>query len=56
VEALLKEPAYRDHFGNAVQVVDIASMMQPEDFYILDGHFRAVAHDKVAKALAKMME
>jgi hypothetical protein len=56
VEALLKEPVYRSHFGDAVRVVDVASQMQPEDFYILDGHFRAVAHEKIAKELAKVME
>lgn len=56
VEALLKEPGYQSHFGDAVRVIDVASLLQPEDFYILDGHFRAVAHEKVAKELAKVME
>ncbi|WP_127126332.1 SGNH/GDSL hydrolase family protein [Pseudoflavitalea rhizosphaerae] len=56
VEALLKEPGYKSHFGDAVRVIDVASLLQPEDFYILDGHFRAVAHEKVAKELAKVME
>ena len=56
VDALLKEPAYKSHFGDAVRVVDVASLLQPEDFYILDGHFRAVAHEKVAKELAKVMQ
>lgn len=56
VETLLQDPAYKNHFGDAVRVVDIASLMQPDDFYIIDGHFRAVAHKKVAHALAKVME
>lgn len=56
VEALLKEPAYLSYFGDAVRVVDVASLLYPDDFYILDGHFRAVAHEKVAKELAKIME
>jgi uncharacterized protein (DUF1015 family) len=56
VEALLKEPAYHSYFGDAVKVVDVASLLQPDDFYILDGHFRAVAHQKVAQALAKELK
>lgn len=56
VEKLLQEPAYKNHFGNSVKVVDVASLLEPGDFYILDGHFRAAAHQKVAQALAKELQ
>lgn len=56
VEKLLQEPVYKDHFGNSLQVIDIASLLTEKDFFIIDGHFNAVAHRKVAEAIAKQMQ
>lgn len=55
VDKLLQEPAYKAHFGNNIQVLDVAPLLGPEDFYILDGHFRASAHQKIAAAIAKQL-
>lgn len=53
VDKLLGESTYKAHFGNNIQVLDVAPLLQPDDFYILDGHFRSSAHRKIAEAIAK---
>jgi hypothetical protein len=52
VDKLLQEPAYKDHFGGNLQVVDVSGLLTKDDYYILDGHFNKSGHQKIAQELA----
>lgn len=55
VKRLSGEEPYRGRFGDAVRTLDIAPLLGPEDLYILDAHFRASGHVKIAKAMADII-
>lgn len=56
VEKVMEEPAFRSYFGKNIRVLDVQSLLQPDDYYILDGHFKATAHKKIAAAIAKEIQ
>ncbi len=49
-----REP-YKGKFVGNLKTLDITSLLAPQDYYILDAHFRAAGHEKIAKALAEII-
>lgn len=56
VKRLSGEEPYRGKFGDALKTLDIAPLLGPEDLYILDAHFRASGHVKIARAIADIIK
>lgn len=56
VNKLLSDSAYSTHFNNNLQTIDISRFLDKKDFYLLDGHLKPGAHEKVAQALSKQIQ
>lgn len=53
---MLSDSAYVGHFKNNLQTIDISQFLKKDDYYLLDGHLKAGAHEKVAVALSKHIQ
>jgi len=51
VKRLCAEAPYREKFGSGLKVLDIAPLLDKDDFYILDIHFKPKGYEKIARAI-----
>jgi hypothetical protein len=56
VNKLLSDSAYGPQFKNNLQTIDITQFLTRDDYYLLDGHLKAAAHEKVARELSKHIQ
>jgi len=56
VKKLAVQPGYKEHFGSNLVIADLSGLLTKDDFYILDGHFRSSAHQKIAGRLAALLK
>ena len=56
VKKLIAQPGYKEHFGNNLIIADLSGVLSKDDFYILDGHFKSSAHQKIAALLAALLQ
>lgn len=56
VNNLVADSAYGPHFKGNLQTLDITKILDKNDYYLLDGHLKPVAHEKVAAALSKLIQ
>lgn len=56
VNKTLGDSAYSAHFKNNVHTIDITQLLTKDDYYQLDGHLKAGAHEKIARAISKHMQ
>ena len=55
-DSLLQVSPYRERFGGHVRMLKVSTLLQPNDYYILDPHLKSSGHRKIAQALWKMMQ
>lgn len=55
VRKMSAEAPYREKFGGELKVVDMAPLLSKDDLFILDVHFKASGHTKIARALLSAM-
>ena len=51
VKLLMDKPPYKAHFNDHLILVPVADLLSSSDYYILDTHFRASGHRKIAERL-----
>ena len=51
VKRLSSEAPYREIFGSGLKVLDIAPLLDKDDFYILDIHYKPKGYEKIARAI-----
>src|SRR4030095_16371985 len=56
VKKLSGSGEYQQHFGSNLILADLSGLLSKDDFYILDGHFRASAHQKIAERLSALLK
>ena len=56
LQQLLETPTYKEKFSNRVFLLNTSDLVGKEDRYLLDDHFRASGHEKIAAAIKKLME
>ena len=56
VKKLSSSAGYQEHFGSNLVLADLSGLLTKDDYYILDGHFRASAHQKIAERLAALLK
>lgn len=54
-ERLSMQMPYRERFGKGLLFMDAGKLLTPDDHYILDAHFKASGHEKIARALSKLL-
>ncbi len=55
LRGLLAEPRYAP-LTPWVTAIDVSRTLEPDDYYLLDGHMRAAGHEKVARMVADELE
>ena len=56
VRKLASQPGYKEHFGSNLVIADLSGALNKEDFYILDGHFKSSAHQKITSRLEALLK
>jgi len=56
VKKLSGSTGYKEHFASNLILADLSGLLSKDDYYILDGHFRASAHQKIAERLAGLLK
>jgi hypothetical protein len=56
VKKLSTTSGYSEHFASNLILEDLSGVLSKDDYYILDGHFRASAHQKIAVRLATLLK
>ncbi len=55
VNNFLSDGTYGAHFRNNLQTIDITKLLDKNDYYLLDGHLKPAAHQKVAAAIKELI-
>ena len=56
VGRLAMQSPYREKFAGSLHLLDVSSLLKGEDLYILDVHFRASGHEKIAAAIRDIIK
>jgi len=56
LQQLLQTSPYKEKFGDKIFLLNTSNLLSKGDQYILDDHYRAVAHEKIALAIKRIMD
>ena len=56
LEKLLHTSPYKEALAGPVYIVNTSTLLGNEDIYVLDDHYRASGHEKIAAAISKIIQ
>jgi len=56
LQQILQSPPYRDSLQNKIFLLNTSDFITPKDRFILDDHFNKNGHEKVARAIKKIID
>ena len=56
LQKLLQTSPYKEAFSSPVYILNTSTLLADEDSYLLDDHYRASGHEKIATAISKIIQ